>query len=172
MAITKAKKSEQLSELTSLFKEAKSVILADYSGLNVNQTNDLRKKLADTSATVTVSKNSLIEKALQESKVDGEDVLKGQTAVIVAKNDPLSPIKALFEFIKEFNLPIVTLGFMDGKKLFAADIKELATIPSKEVLLGKVARSLNTPITKLVWSFSGIEKKLVYAIAEIAKKKT
>ncbi len=164
MAISKTRKSEQLVNLKKTLKNAKSVVVADYTGLSVNQTNDLRKRLTASSAKLTVAKNSLIELALREEKIDGETPFFGQTAIITAADDALAPLKSLFEFIKEFGLPKVKLGFMDGKALTGSDIETLSKIPRKEVLVGRMLGSLLSPISGTANVLAGVEKKLVYVL--------
>ena len=171
MALSKASKTKQLANLKTTLKNAKSVVVADYTGLSVNLTNDLRKKLAESNADLTVAKNSLIELALREEKIDGETPFVGQTAIITASGDALAPIKGLFEFIKEFNLPKVKLGFMDGKTLTGNDVEMLSKIPSREVLIGRMLGSLMSPISGTVNVLSGLEKKLVYALNAIVSSR-
>jgi len=171
MALSKENKTKQLANLKATLKTAKSVVVADYTGLSVNQTNDLRKKLAESQADLTVAKNSLIELALREEKIDGETPFVGQTAIITAGDDALAPLKSLFEFIKEFGLPKVKLGFMDGKTLTSSDVEVLSKIPSKEILIGKMLGSLMSPISGTVNVLAGLERKLVYAVSAIANKK-
>jgi len=159
MAISKAKKSGQLKSLSDLLSKAKSVIVADYTGLSVNQTNDLRKKLAEGAGEMTVAKNSLLEKSLKDAKVVTDVNLKGQSALVTTTGDAMALIKSLFAFIKISDLPKVVFGVVDGKRIELAEIKALAEIPSREILLGRFMGSIKSPMSKLVIAFSEIAKK-------------
>jgi len=161
MAVSKTKKTEQLKNLRTLLGKAKSVVVADYTGLSVNQTNDLRKKLSEAEGTLVIAKNSLLEKSLQDAKVVPEVILKGQSALITSSGDYLALIKSLFAFIKVAEKPKVSFGVFDGKRLELAEIKALSEIPSREILLGRLLGSLKSPMNKFV-----------IGLAEVAKKKT
>lgn len=161
MAVSKVKKTEQLKNLKAILGKAKSVIVADYTGLSVNQTNDLRKKISESQGTLVVAKNSLLEKSLKEAKVATEVNLKGQSALITSEGDYLALIKSLFAFIKTTEMPKVSFGVFDGKRLELAEIKVLSEIPSREILLGRLLGSIKSPMNKFV-----------IGLAEVAKKKS
>lgn len=161
MAVSKIKKTEQLKNLKSLLGSAKSVVVADYTGLSVNQTNDLRKKISESEGTLTIAKNSLLEKSLKDAKIVPEVTLKGQSALITSSGDYLALIKSLFAFIKTAEMPKVGFGVFDGKRMELAEIKALSEIPSREILLGRLMGSIKSPMSKLV-----------IGLAEVAKKKS
>jgi large subunit ribosomal protein L10 len=161
MAISKDTKSKQLAALQNLLKTAKVAVFADYTGLKVNQTNDLRKKLAEVGSTLTIAKNSLLEKSLTESKLAEDITLKGQSAVVTSEGDFLATIKALYSYIKTAELPKVVFGFIDGKRVELAKIRALSEIPSKEILLGRLLGSIKSPMSKLVIGLSEVAKKKV-----------
>ncbi|MCX6783629.1 MAG: 50S ribosomal protein L10 [candidate division WWE3 bacterium] len=155
MAVSKNIKTKQLENLKTQLKGAKSFVLIDYTGLKVNQVNDLRARLDSATAIMTVAKNSLLEKAMEL-----KEVLKGQTAVVSTETEDLTIFKVLAAFAKEFEALKFKLGHFDGKTINETEIKALAMIPSRQGLL-----------SQFVWSLTGLETKLVVALSEIAKKR-
>ena len=112
-------------------------------------------------STLTIAKNSLLEKSLTESKLAEDITLKGQSAVVTSEGDFLATIKALYSYIKTAELPKVVFGFIDGKRVELAKIRALSEIPSKEILLGRLLGSIKSPMSKLVIGLSEVAKKKV-----------
>jgi len=168
------KNVESLVQLKEKLARAKSVVFADYKGVTANQSADLRKKLSDSNSEVEIAKNTLLKIALKESGNDLTEVDKtfeGSTALILGYEDPVSPIKTLFGFIKEFSMPKVKLGLLDGKFYSSQEMETLSKLPSKIELIAKVLGSLNAPISGFVNVLSGTKRNFVYALSEISKKK-
>ena len=113
--------------------------------------------------------------ALAFKKIGAEnlkDLLKGTCGVGVSKNDPVAVSKILVDFSKENEKFVLKGAYIDGIIVPAGTIKELAATPPKEVLLTKLVISLNSPISGIVCTLSGIVSKLVYALNSIKDKKT
>lgn len=168
------KNIKTVENLKEKIKKAKSIVFAEYTGLNVNNINDLRAKIKEADGDTSIAKNTLTSIALNEENIDTKplkDTLQGQTAMILGYEDAITPIKALFEFIKEFKLPVVKAGIVDGKLTTAAEIETLSELPSKEQLLGMVVSRMKSPINGIVNVLKGSQRKFVYALSAIAEKK-
>ncbi len=166
---------QSVKDLTEKLKGASSIVFMDYKGMTSNQTNDLRKKLAETDAELEVARNTLLKISLKESGLDISQVEKsfeGATAAIISRADAISPIKKLFEFIKTATLPVVKLGFLDGRFYNSAEVETLSKLPSKQQLIAQILSGFNSPISGFVNVLSGTKRNFVYALGEISKKKS
>ena len=111
---------------------------------------------------------------MKESNLDvksAENDLEGPTAAIFSYKDAISPLKALFEFAKKFELPKIKSAFINGIYNNAKDVEIISRLPSRTQLLGQVVGTFKAPLSGLVYVLSGSQKKLVYSISAIAKKK-
>jgi len=112
--------------------------------------------------------------ALKEEKYDIsgiETVLKDANAAFIAYDDAISPIKALFDFVKKFEMPKIKAGYIAKDFNTGAQIATISTLPSKEQLLAQVVGGLKAPLSGLVSVLGGSQRKFVYALAAVAKKK-
>lgn len=152
--------------------EAKSMVLADYSGLNVSSFQEVKNTLEKDEAEFTVAKNTLLSLAAKKAGYDiPPEALKGSTAILFAQGDPILPIKDLAKMEKEFEKPTPKIGFF-GKELLSIErIKQLAQLPSKEELQAKVVGALGSPIYGLVGTLNANLRNLVFAIDQIRSKK-
>lgn len=165
------KNVENLKSLKEAFKKAASVVFIDYSKLTSNQINELRNKLREVNGTMKVAKNTLLNIALGGSKEKKKVDLEGQTAVIFAKQDPISPIKALYDFIKENDLPKVKIGIFEGDFIEEARVAEISAIPSKDELLARIASGFNSPIFGFVNVLGGTRSGFVRVIKQLAESR-
>lgn len=168
----KENKIEGVKNIRSEMDSSKIIIITDHSGLKVVQMTQLRRKLWDVDAQYQVIKNTLASIALkgeEEEKI--KNVLNGPTSMIFGKGDIVSPAKIISSFIKENEKPSIKGAFMEGRFLEPADVKKIASLPSKEILLSQMLASMNSPITSFVRVIQGPIRKLVYALEEIRKKR-
>lgn len=166
----------QKKEVVELLKEkisnAKSVVLVDYRGLTVEEDTELRNMLRKANIEYKVIKNTLLLFAAKENDLaDLEPHLNGPTAMAISYNDELSTSKVLCDYSKKNEKLEIKAGVVDGKVVSLNEIKMLAAIPSKEVLVSKMLGSLNSPITGLVNVLNGNIRGLVVALNAIAEKK-
>lgn len=165
-------KVEKVTDLTDKLSRAKSVVLTDYRGLTVAQIEELRNKVEDTGAEYEVTKNTLLSRSLKDSGKDApSEALEGPTATLFSFKDEVAPLKVLQDFIKINNLPIVKTGFLGNESINENQVANLAKLPSRKVLLGKLVGSLKSPQFGLVNILSGNIRKLVYALDAVAKSK-
>lgn len=170
--VTKEQKIQIVATLKEKLTKAASLVLADYHGLSVSQMQELKKILKPLGAEFTVAKNSLLTLAAKQAdrQVPGE-ILTGPTAVLFSYKDGLEPIKKLVDFIKQYQLPKIKIGFLEGKLLSAEEVVEIAKIPSREELHAKLAGTLNYPIYGLVGTLNANLRNLVFTLDQIRAKK-
>ena len=165
-------KEEMVAELAGKLASAKSAFLADYRGLNVEQVTKLRTELRNAGAEYRVAKNTLLRLAAKGTGVEClSDYLEGPTAITIATADPVAPAKVLAEFAKTNTKFELKGGALDGKVLSVEDIKALAELPSREVLLAKMLGSLNAPVSNFVGVLAAIPRSLVQVLAAIQDSK-
>ena len=153
-ATVRPEKADVVAELVEAFRGSSAAVLTEYRGLTVKQISDLRTALgADTSYAVV--KNTLTKIAAENAGLEGvEALLSGPTAVAFVKGEPVDAAKALRDFAKANPALVVKGGVMDGKALTADDVRKLADLESREVLLGKMAGALLASLSNAVYLFN------------------
>ncbi|MDF1493304.1 50S ribosomal protein L10 [Caproiciproducens sp. CPB-2] len=164
-------KKQAVAALTENLKGACTGVIVDYKGITVAQDTKLRKELREAGSDYMVVKNTLLRLALKDAGIDGLDhVLEGTTALAISKDDYVSSAKILAKFAETSKTFELKAGFVDGGAIDADGVKELAALPSKEVLVAKALGGLNAPIAGFVTVLSGTMKGLVVALNAIAEK--
>lgn len=160
------KKQAIVKELQEKLQGAKSLILTDYQGLKVSQIQELKKQLALVKGEFIVVKNTLFQIAAKKLgfNLPENTSYSYPTAVLISKEDEVSPLKKLVEFAKSTALPKIKFGFLGEIFLDEQGVNQLAKIPSKQVLIGKMLASLNGPTYGLVFALKGNLTKLVTAL--------
>ena len=165
-------KKQQVAELSEKLKSSVTGVIVDYKGITVADDTKLRKSLREAGNEYKVVKNTLLGRALKEAGIDGLDsVLEGTTAIAISEEDYVGAAKILCEYAEKSKTFEVKAGFVDGKMIDAEGVKNLAKLPSKEVLLAQVLGGLNAPITGFAAVLNGTMKGLVVALNAIAEKK-
>ena len=165
MAVSRARKSEQLTALETHLKEAKSVAFTSNQKVTVLEISALKKDLRAVDAIVLVAKKTLIRIAFQNVYGVALDLetLPGQVALIIGKGDAIAPFgitnKYATEWRKEEKMVFVA-GYMEGRLMDATETKKLATLPSREVLLAKLLGSMMSPLSGLARFFDAAGKDL------------
>lgn len=162
-----------VNDLTEDLKGAKSLVLVNYTGLNVKAQQELKKRLNEVDSNMVVVKNTLLKRAGEAAKLDAgmvkDEVLQGQTALVIARGDAVAPIQVLGKFAKEFELPKFKVGVVDGTFQDQESLTKLSTLPSRDVLLGQLLGSLMSSMYGLVGTLNGPMQKLVYVLDQKAK---
>ncbi len=174
MPVTKAKKSEILKSLDTKFGKAKAVYFADYRGLTVKKVTELRKKLKTDGIDYVVSKKTLYQIALKNNHLPEapKNVLEGPVGAAFGYGDVVAPVKALYEFSKTSEDTFKILGgLVDGRFITKAEALQLATLPSKEQLLGQLVGTMKAPISGFHGALAGVLRKFVYALNAVKDKK-
>ncbi len=169
--MTRATKEQEIKDITERFGKAKAAFLIDFKGMKVEQVTSLRKKLFPIKAEMKVVRNTLAKRALSGFPEAGEALntsFKGTNAIVFAYEDASALAKTLDLFAKDVELLQLKTGVMDGKKLDAAKIKFLATLPSKDVMRAQFLGLLQAPGTKLARTLLEGPASLVRVLA--AKK--
>ena len=136
-----------VEEIAELFDGAQGAVLVDYRGLTVEQDTILRKKLREAGVTYKVYKNTLIRRAAKGTAFEALDPhLEGPTALAVSKTDATAPARVLADFAKTADALELKAGVVEGTFYDQAGIQVIATIPSREILLGKLLGSIQSPI--------------------------
>lgn len=166
-------KKQIVAELAEKMKTASSGVLVDYKGINVEDDTKLRAEMRKNNVEYAVIKNSLIRFAAKEVGFDAlDEVLHGTTAIAISMTDPVAPAKIIAEYAKKdekvFN---IKAGFVDGKVVGVDEVKSLAELPSREVLVAKMLGSLQSPITGFVNVLNGNLRGLAVALNAIAEQK-
>ncbi|GAA5482425.1 50S ribosomal protein L10 [Haloferula sargassicola] len=140
-----------IDELLERVNTSPFVLVVEYTGMTVPQFSELRNRLAATGAECHVAKNTYMKKALAEAGLpDTGDQLVGQTAFVTGESDVAAAAKVLKTFEKEFQKPAIKLGILDGDLLDEEQVKAIAELPSREVLLATLLGVINAPATKLL----------------------
>ena len=159
----RTEKEQLVSELTSKIKGAKAFYYTDFTGLNVKSMTDLRRRFRRAGVEYVVIKNSLALRSVKEIGLTAQ-ALKGPTGIVIGK-DPVAAAKVLADVAKEHEQrPSVKGGMLDGKQLDIAQVKKLATLPTREQMLSELAAGLQSPIAALVGSMNGMFTMMVGAL--------
>lgn len=166
--LTRAQKEEQVGELREKFSRATSVVVAEYRGLSVQASEQLRKQLRAEGAgkyEYRVTKNSLLRRAAEGSDVAAVmDYFKGPTAVAIAYGDPIRMAKILVDYAKQHEIFQIRGGVLDGRAIHKADIATLATLPGIDELRGRLVGLLQAPAANLMRMLSAPGAQLARAI--------
>ena len=171
MAVTKARKIEQIDELSRDMKHAKTAILATFSGLKAAQTEDLRKTVRGAGAKFQVVKNTLAERAAKGTAL--EPVLKdltGVTSIAYTAGDPVMLAKALQKYAKDNPELTFKVGVVEGRVISIKEIESLATMPSKEEIYSKLLFLLNAPAQRLVTAINAVGRNLAVVVNQGVKE--
>lgn len=139
-----------VAEISELLSNAKAAVLVDYRGLTVEQDTVLRKQLREAGVTYKVYKNTMLHLAFKGTDFEAmNEKLEGPTAMAVSATDASAPARILYEFAKKAPALELKGGVVEGTYYDEKGIQVIATIPSREVLLGKLLGSIQSPIANL-----------------------
>ncbi|CUU54292.1 large subunit ribosomal protein L10 [Parafrankia irregularis] len=149
-----SEKTAAVAEIAEEFRGSTAAVLTEYRGLTVSQLTELRRTLGETTRYAVV-KNTLTKIAAEQAGVSGlDDLLVGPTAVAFVGGDPVEAAKGLRDFARANPALIVKGGFVEGKAMTADEIRKLADLESREVLLAKLAGAMNGSLAKAVGLFA------------------
>jgi large subunit ribosomal protein L10 len=171
MAVTRAKKTEQVEKLGTELKKVSSVIVATYSKLTVAQDYELRKTLRTSGAKYRVVKNTLAERAAKGTKA--EEILKdlsGVTSIAYTEGDPVALAKALSKYAKDNPEFTFKAGVVEGRVVSIPEIESLATMPSKEEIYSKLLFLLNAPAQRLATAMHALGRDLAVVLNQAVEK--
>ena len=172
MAVTRAKKKEQVEKLGSDLKNVSSVIVATYTKQTVAKDFELRKTLRSTGAKYRVVKNTLAERAGKGTRI--EEALKnlqGVTSIAYTAGDPVALAKVLAKYAKENPEFTFKAGVVEGRVVTIKEIEALATLPSKEELYSKLLYMLSAPSQRLVTVMNATGRDLTVVVNQGVQEK-
>ncbi|PIR94950.1 50S ribosomal protein L10 [Candidatus Falkowbacteria bacterium CG10_big_fil_rev_8_21_14_0_10_37_6] len=174
MAITKKHKKDIISNFEEKIKRSKSIVFTKFFGVGANDINDLRDKFKSEGGEYFVAKKTLMEKAFENSEIEGVKPrdFEGEVAAIFGYEDEVSPAKIINEFAKSHEKMEVVGGVLENKFISAAQVKNLAMLPSREELYAKVVGSINAPISGFVNVLAGNLRGLATVLKAISEKKS
>ena len=154
-----AKQAKQviIDEIKEKLDGAQSAVVIDYMGTTVAQADAMRKKLREANVDYTVYKNTLIKRAIEGTEFAPlAEVLDGPSAIAISKDDATAPARVLKEVIDEFKKMEFKAGVVEGTFFDQNGIKEIASIPNRDVLIAKFMGSIQSPVSKAVRTFQAI----------------
>ncbi|MCI7182400.1 MAG: 50S ribosomal protein L10 [Schaedlerella sp.] len=141
-------------------KDAQSVVLVDYRGLTVAQDTELRKQFREAGVIYKVCKNTMMKRAFEGTEFAGlDEYLEGPSAIAVCKEDATAPARILCEFKKKADKLELKAGVVEGSIYDANGLTEIAKVPSRDVLLGRLFGSMQSPIANFARVIKQIAEK-------------
>ena len=163
-------KEQLVTELREKITGAQALYFTDFTGLNVKRMTELRRRFRKAGVEYVVIKNTLALRAVNESGLAGTR-LRGPTGVVVSK-DPVTAAKLLADFAKENDQkPSVKGGLLDGVAIDEAQVKRLATMPSREQMLADLGAGLQSPMAAFVGALNGMLYMMVGALEALRSQK-
>ena len=151
----RTEKEQLVADLKNKLSSAQSLYYTDFTGLNVKRMTELRRRLKRAGVDYVVIKNTLALRAVNESGLIGE-ALKGPTGLVVGK-DPVAAARILTEFAKEFeDRPSMKGGLLQGKAINNAQVKRMASLPSREQMLADLAAGMQSPMAAFAGALNGL----------------
>lgn len=162
-----AKKAGEIQHLTTELVESRLVVIGDYRGLTVAEIGRLRRQLRDSQTTLEVAKNTLIKRAADEVGIEKQldTLLAGPTALAFSRQtDIAKAAKSMTDYARVSKVFKIKGAVLGKRVLDANQVQQLADLPSREVLLGRVVGQMQAPITGLVTVLGGTLRGLMYAL--------
>lgn len=184
MAKKRAIKQNEITQLVELLsrsvrdpatnagKSSNAVVFGDLASLKANDLNNLRRKAEVAKVTITTIKKTLLGLALKEAGLNvNVDNLAGSVSLLVSSTDEVAPAKVLSLFAKENDKAKLLGGVLENKFISTNEVKALALIPSREVLIAKLLGSINAPLSGFVSVLNGNLRQLVGVLSAIKDQK-
>jgi large subunit ribosomal protein L10 len=167
-----AEKESIVQDLAGQFRGAKSVLFADYRGLDVEAMTELRKRCREASVNFRIAKNTLTRLALAEAGLpQGEtELLKGPTGLALSLEDELAAAKVLTDFAKAFEKLQIKGGLMEGQIVGSDDVKALATLPTKDELIAMLLADMESSLSQVIGVGDSLVRDILSCAEQVAEK--
>lgn len=163
--MNRREKEETVADLQKRIEHFNAVVLMNYRGLNVAQMTQLRQKLREEKVSYHVVKNTLMKRASKGTDLEKvQDYFEGPTAMAIAYGDPIPLAKVLNEFQKTQPMLEIKVGLVEGKVATPEEVKALASMPSRETLLGQVLGGIQIPSRQLAGAILSLLEQVVRVI--------
>jgi len=171
MAVSKAKKKEQVEKLSAELKNVSNAVVTTYTKMTVAQDYELRKALRGAGAKYQVVKNTLAELAAKGSKIEGGlNDLSGVTSIAYTTGDPVAMAKALTKYAKDVPEFTFKVGVVEGRVISIKEIEALSSMPSKGELMAKLLFLINAPAQRLVTVMNAVGRDVAVVLSQGVEK--
>jgi large subunit ribosomal protein L10 len=158
----RAEKESKVKGLAERLGESQATILAGYRGLTVQEAAELRMALAEADTRFSVVKNSLTRLAVKDAGLEElTDLIDGPTAIAFVRGDPVSGAKRLVEQARRFPVLEIRGGFAEGRVLTADQVRSMAALESREVMLAQLAGVAKSQLTTTAWALQALQSRFV-----------
>jgi len=172
MKMKRSVKAERIQAMNEKLATAKGVYLADFTGLTVEKASMLRREMRKVGVHVQVMKNTLFRRAIEETGYrELLPHLHGPIAVLLPMKEEIAPARILEAFVREHKLPTVKLACIEGKLYGEDDVKQLAKLPPRDVLLGMLLRALQGPLSQFVGVLNAPLREMANVLDQVATQK-
>ena len=171
--MSKTERQATVESLTELLKGSPNVFVTDFSGLNVLRMTELRRRLRGAGVDYVVVKNTLAQRAFAANGVHALDEhLAGPTGLVLSGTDAMAGAKVLTDFAREFEKPAIKIGLVDGRPVTPAQVKRLADLPPREVLLAQLAGYIQAPMAQFAGVMNGLLSQMVGALEALRAQRS
>jgi large subunit ribosomal protein L10 len=161
-----------VNEVAESLAQAKGIYLTDFTGLNVEEMNELRREFRQASVQYRVVKNTLARKSVTDAGYENLlEFLNGPTAFAFSNDDPSAPARIIRDFAKTREKPTIKALVFEGQVFDSSRVDQIAKIPSREILLSQLLGTLQTPMINFVNTLHGILSKFVRTLDAIKEQK-
>jgi large subunit ribosomal protein L10 len=170
--VGREEKATTIAELREQLGDARGAVLTDFRGLSVAEITELRTLLRKSAVEYRVVKNTLAKLAVKDTGLAGlASYLEGPTAIAVSRTDPVAASKAVTAWAKGRQAFSIKGGVVEGRIVGPAEVASLADLPSREVLLGRMAGAFHGPLVGLVRVLSASLRGLATALDQVRQRK-
>lgn len=171
-SMDREKKQQVVTELQAKLGQAKGAVLADFRGLSVKESTELRRRLREQGAEFHVVKNRLLRRAAEAVGVTGLDpFLEGPTAIALTLQDPAVLAKVINQFARDHKNFTLKAGVLDRRTITSEQVVRLAELPPREVLVGRLLGQMQAPLVGLVSVLQGTIGQFVRTLEAIRRQR-